>query len=319
MPNDGGLNLQHLSRFAKYAELPKPVQTSISTTQPPKSPFLDDNAKYFIIGSTSAISEQELSIALSSALDTVSIYTIPVPLLAPTSQEQATLWTSKYWRTTYNKNHSFGPHPHLLSTAEEDVRKDVGKWMALAAEVARETSRTGSGEGVGVVIVERRNGTAQPVAVAGDARWLDWPRAGSGNVAAHAALRAIGMVAEGLRLKEQGEQTHGDREDGIFHDKPIGSVEGEFSRPWHGNDGYLCHDLEIYCTHEPCVMCSMAIVHSRFGKVIFGQRMPRTGGLCSDGCLGHGLFWRKELNWTLHAWQWKSDSVGPHVGCDGNA
>lgn len=320
MPNDGGLNLQHLSRFAKYSELPAPIRTSISATQPPDSHFLENNAKYFIVGSTNAISERALTEALSSVLDTVLVNTIPVPLLAPTSQEQATLWTSKYWRTTYNKNHSFGPHPHLLLKAEEEIREDVGKWMYLAAEVARDTSRAGSGEEVGVVVVERRNGIARPIAVAGDARWLGWSRTGPGNVTTHAALRAIGMVAEGLKLKEEPEQTaQGKAEEGIFQDKPHRALEEEFCCTSDGSHGYLCHNLEMYCTHEPCVMCSMAIMHSRFGKVVFGQRMPRTGGLCADGDLGHGLFWRKELNWTLHAWHWKSDAAGSHVGFDGNA
>jgi tRNA-specific adenosine deaminase 3 len=320
VPNDGGLNLQHLSRFAKYAELPELVRKSISATQPLGSPLLENDAKYFIVGSTNAIPERDLITALSSILDTTLVYSIPVPRLAPTSQEQATLWTSKYWRTTYNKNHSFGPHPHLLLKAEEEIREDVGQWMDLAAEVARETGRMGSGEEVGVVVIERRNGIARPVAIAGDARWLDWPRIGSGNVTAHAALRAIGMVAEGLRMKEEPEQNAQENaEEGIFQDQPHGLLEKEFCRLSDGSDGYLCHNLEMYCTHEPCVMCSMAIVHSRFGKVVFGQRMPRTGGLCADGDLGHGLFWRKELNWTLHAWHWESDSTAPHLGFYGNA
>lgn len=320
VPNDGGLNLQHLSRFAKYTELPAPIRTSISATQPPGSPFLENNAKYFIVGSTNATSEQVLVDALSSVLDTVFVYTIPVPLLAPTSQEQATLWTLNYWRTTYNKNHSFGPHPHLLLKAEEETCEQVGKWMDLATEVARETTRAGFGEQVGVVVVERRNGIARPIAVAGDARWLDWPRTGSGNVTAHAALRAIGMVAEGLKLKEEDEHIVQDMaKEGIFRDEPQGAHEREYCHTSDASHGYLCHNLEIYCTHEPCVMCSMAIVHSRFGKVVFGQRMPRTGGLCADGELGHGLFWRKELNWTLHAWQWESNAVSSHVGFDGHA
>ncbi|KAG0648033.1 tRNA-specific adenosine-34 deaminase subunit TAD3 [Hyphodiscus hymeniophilus] len=319
VPNDGGLNLQHLSRFAKYAELPETIRTSISSTQPPESPFLEHNAKYFIVGSTVAIAEQDLIEALSSVLDRVLVYTAPVPLLAPTSQEQATLWTSKYWRTTFNKNHSFGPHPHLLSKGEEEIREDVAKWMNLAAEVARESNKTGSGEELGVVVIGRWNGIARPIAVAGDGRWLDWPREGYGNVTAHAALRAIGMVAEGLRRKEESEQTQGTIEEGIFQDQPYGVIEKELYRPSEGSDGYLCHNLEIYCTHEPCVMCSMAIVHSRFGKVVFGQRMPKTGGLCADGDLGHGLFWRKELNWTLHAWHWEFDAVGPGADFDGNA
>jgi len=57
-------------------------------------------------------------------------------------------------------------------------------------------------------------------------------------------------------------------------------------------------------------MCAMAIVHSRFGRLVFGKRMPATGGICADGELGHGLFWRKELNWTLLAWQWESTLEG---------
>lgn len=288
--------------------------------QPPDSPFLQHNSKYFIVGSTNAISERDLIDALSSILDTVLVHTIPVPLLAPTSQEQATLWTSKYWRTTYNKNHSFGPHPHLLLKAEEEIREDAGKWINLAAEVGRGASRTASGEEVGVVVIERRNGIARPIAVAGDARWLDWPRKGPGNVTAHAALRAIGIVAQGLKLKEEPEQTaQGKADEDIFQDQPSGMLEKEYCRPSDFNDGYLCHNLEMYCSHEPCVMCSMAIVHSRFGKLVFGQRMPRTGGFCADGDLGHGLFWRKELNWTLHAWHWDSDIVGSHGDFNGNA
>ena len=321
VPNNGELNLQHLSRFAKYEELPEGVRTSISATQNTNSPLLENDTKYFIVGSTNATSEQSLVDALSSVLDTVLVHQIPVPLLAPTCQEQANLWTSKYWRTTYNQNHSFGPHPHLLLKAEEEIAKDVRKWLDLAAEVACETSRTGSGEAIGVVVVERRNGSGRCVAVARDARWLAWPRTGSGNVTAHAALRAIGMVAEGLRLKEKAEEAQCDAEEDIFQDKPIGSLEEveDFCGLSDRSEGYLCHDLEMYCTHEPCVMCSMAIVHSRFGKIVFAQRMPRTGGLCADGDLGHGLFWRKELNWTLHAWQWKSDSSGAHMDFDGNA
>jgi tRNA-specific adenosine deaminase 3 len=245
---------------------------------------------------------------LSSTLETVTVCTIPVPLLAPTSQEQATLWTSTYWPTVYKKSNPFGPHFAVVAKAENDIREDVEKWMNMAEEVAKEVSITGSGEQIGVVVVERKEGIARPVVVAGDARWQDWPRSSSGNATAHAALRAIAMVAAGLKLREGIEQgnEHATEPDGplIFQDQPLGNFEQENYHPSTSTDGYLCHDLEIYCTHEPCVMCSMAFMHSRFGKVVFRQRMPRTGGMCADGELGHGLFWRKELNWQLLAWHW---------------
>jgi tRNA-specific adenosine deaminase 3 len=317
IPDDGGLDLQHLRRFAKYEDLPEEVRALISNAQSPLTTNEDNDPskdRILIVGPVNAISQQSLTESLSAFIS-VSIWSIPVPLFAPTSQEQASLWTLKYWPTIYKKVNPFGPHFSLISKAEIEIQKDVDKWMNLAAEVASEASTTGSGEHIGVVIVERLNGLSRPVAVAGDARWQDWRRTPSGNVTAHAALRAIAMVAEGLKLSEKIEKGNGHSIEpealDIFRDQPLGQVERKYYQPSASSDGYLCHELEIYCTHEPCVMCSMAIVHSRFGKVVFKQRMPHTGGLCADGRLGHGLFWRKELNWTMLAWQWshgESDS-----------
>lgn len=87
--------------------------------------------------------------------------------------------------------------------------------------------------------------------------------------------------------------------------------------------GYLCTDMDVYLSHEPCLCCSMGVLLSRFRAVIFprGGRMV-TGGLASEPAIapvsstdgdgheegGHGdgtdesrkyygLHWRKELNW----------------------
>ncbi len=310
IPNDGGLDLQHLRRFVKYEHVPEDVRIAFSAARTNSAETDASTKLYLVIGSTNALPEQTLIESLSATISDLTICSIQVPLLAPTSQEQATLWTAKYWPTVYKKSNPFGPHPSIVSRAEEEIRDDTKRWLDLAADVAQEASTTGCGEPVGVVIVERRDGNARAVAIAGDARWLAWPRGGSGNVAAHAALRAIALVAEGLKARDRTELDEQEscatimEEVDIFHDKSFLLLEKEYYDPSGNENGYLCHELEIYCTHEPCVMCSMAIVHSRFGRVIFENRMPVTGGLCADGDLGHGLFWRKELNWTLLAWQW---------------
>jgi tRNA-specific adenosine deaminase 3 len=227
-----------------------------------------------------------------------AIFITTVPLLPPTSQPQAARYSARYWPTVYKKANPFGPHPSLVSRAAAELAPDVATWMALAAAAARDARTSGAGEQIGVVVVERREGVARLVAVAGDMRWAGWRRGTAGNVTAHAALRVIAMVAEGLRKKGGGAE---EPERGIFQDEPRGAVERSEVA---AEDGYLCHDLEVYTTHEPCVMCAMALVHSRFGRVVFGRRM-KTGGLCADGELGHGLFWRKELNWTMLAWEWR--------------
>lgn len=43
--------------------------------------------------------------------------------------------------------------------------------------------------------------------------------------------------------------------------------------------GYLCTDLDIYITHEPCLACSMGMLLSRFRAITF----PRQGRLASGG------------------------------------
>ncbi|KAH6670767.1 cytidine deaminase-like protein [Halenospora varia] len=309
VPNDGGYDLQHLRRFAKHKDVPERVRNSAFAAT-----SLDNTSGHIllILAVTSIISQDVLIEALSQVLDSVSLMTTQVPLLAPTSQEQASRWTSRYWPTVYKKSNPFGPHPSIVSRAEDEIRGDARKWMDLATEAAHQAKTTGNGEEVGVSIIERKDGVARPIAVAGDARWLNWPRDSLGNVTAHAAMRAIAMVANALNevnKDDDREILHLDGDSDIFEEKPVLQVEKENLEKAPSADGYLCHGLEIYCTHEPCVMCSMAIVHSRFAKVVFQHRMPFSGGLCADGHLGHGLFWRKELNWTMLAWQYSCSNA----------
>lgn len=523
MPDDGGIDLQHLRRFAKLGDLPPHVQEQLTKSSAMQTEGKPKRELFLIAGLITAIPFTELLIPLASLLGEVELFEVDIPLLAPTSQEQATIWTQKYWPTVYKKSNPFGPHPSILERAEEEMRGEVEGYMDLAERVAGDAEEGGLGERVGVVVVERKEGRkARVVAVAGDARWSRWSSEGRGfgNVTAHAVMRAIAMVAEGLKAREevdaagpfeavQGSMSRNDietepnglaavaseeefdladaglilgarqaqpipvisnKEDfvdpaqlaskskvddatisllndkvdlkskgeehqspealdprprtpatvnggargilddalgiiseeakvhharmippppadpsrdplegievdpptqsnviedkaervpstkhtqmsgdahihskskkcedvqdqnldynsnqaeaarnqrqrtippdtsksvgEIFRDKPLLALEKEHYDPSGNENGYLCHELEIYCTHEPCVMCSMAIVHSRFGRAIFGRCMQETGGLCADGELGHGLFWRKELNWTLLAWQW---------------
>lgn len=116
--------------------------------------------------------------------------------------------------------------------------------------------------------------------------------------------------------------------------------------------GYLCTDLDVYLSHEPCLCCSMGMLLSRFRAVIFPRKGRMvTGGLASEPVVCptslddnelnteeaqeaaadkdksrdprnnrkyYGLHWRKELNWRALGFEFVEDGYLPReMGIDG--
>jgi tRNA-specific adenosine deaminase 3 len=48
---------------------------------------------------------------------------------------------------------------------------------------------------------------------------------------------------------------------------------------------YLLTDLTVFLSHEPCIMCSMALLHSRVKEIFYLIPMEKTGGCGSIACL----------------------------------
>lgn len=342
MHNVGAHNLQHLRRFVKPEHLPasiiapRPLFPSKGIASPdasiaPVRHADTDNVLllaqkvdylYLLVCATSDLAYDEVvalvsTTSLSSACDWNSeICSVSVPLFPPTSEEQANQWSQCYWPTIYKKHNPFGPHPALICRATEDMQKTAGGYIGLAASVALETSDAGFGECIGAVVTGHnrsadRSAECSVIAVAGDARWHNMERGSDrdeSNAMAHPVMRVIGMVAQKRHEHSVADGT----EQSYFKDRPLTGLESAaFANPLSASGGYLCLDLHLYLTHEPCVMCSMAILHSRFRRVVFARRMLLTGGL-SAGVdegeamhgLGYGMFSRSSLNWKFLAWQW---------------
>jgi tRNA-specific adenosine deaminase 3 len=235
----------------------------------------------------------------------------------PTSQEQSDTWTKKYWPTVYKRGNPFGPHPTLIESTMAKLSR-AGEYMTMARKVATEAAGAGVGCQCGAVIVNPDTGDV--VAAAGDARYhtrgRDWA-----YPLDHAAMRLVEMVAQkrlekGIEVAPNNSITAFTETEKIFlNSSTMETLDGRNEIREKGDEGttaesagYLCHNMHVYLTHEPCVMCSMALLHSRVGIVVFEHRMVKTGALVGefDGGLGYGLFWRPDLNWKYLAWQWKS-------------
>ena len=55
--------------------------------------------------------------------------------------------------------------------------------------------------------------------------------------------------------------------------------------PRQNGSNYLLTSRILFTTHEPCIMCSMALLHSRVAKVMYLMPMNKTGGCGGLACL----------------------------------
>ncbi|KAJ7758482.1 hypothetical protein DFH07DRAFT_449881 [Mycena maculata] len=66
--------------------------------------------------------------------------------------------------------------------------------------------------------------------------------------------------------------------------EPQPPPDGDSESPRNGNN-YLLTSQVLFTTHEPCIMCSMALLHSRVKEVVYLIPMEKTGGCGSAICL----------------------------------
>lgn len=168
-----------------------------------------------------------------------------------------------------------------------------------------------TGLDIGIAIIERTpNGAETIAAVARDARFAGVGAAlvaagnKNGNPAAHAVMRAIALVAQKRRLlaatfpdptfsnftpASQNAPYNDAKATSLSLSRTNTSGLSDTERTYLNTpntlapNGYLCLNLRVYTTHEPCVMCCMALLHARVGGVVFGRAMGETGAFGAEG------------------------------------
>lgn len=333
--------LHHLRRLIHLPHLPKDLlQRRIVVTRPGlPTVFLIQVATQDLADAMLSVLKKNVTEdpALAAYGHVPRCFPIVVPLHAPLNEQQCKLWTERYWPSVYNPASQVlqdAPPLHQLRKIMTELDTDLtDKYIKLCISVASESYKGGIGHSCSAVVVEPT--TKQVVAVARDARWIHQdghtkPDTQAGRVEYHALMRAISMVANKelrRRLAAGRHQKFADTcaegvpgqplhaiEDYYLNNSEAGaSIENCSDLPPPQTEvraeGYLCSGLDLYLTHEPCVCCAMAMVHSRFRTCTFISRMPKTGALCArinPVVLGYGLFWRRELNWRVMTFQYRA-------------
>ena len=321
--------LPHLRRIVNWKHLPQSLRSEIV---PPVSVA---STIYLLVPSQHSSAKNIYSFLCSHLTDSnvkPTFLRVDVPVRPPTSAAQALRWSQTYWPCTYNPASltlQNAPPLQTLRTVQAQLEAGpVADYLQLARDAAEENKSLGYGQGVGAVIVDPV--LDEVVSLAGDARWWtpdptnldrEYWRNSNGRPEHHALMRAIAMVAE----KELRRREVPTASTNTLRGRPLTELERYYfetpppeeevtpdrTRPPRQSmprpDIYLCNGLDVYLTHEPCVACSMAMVHSRFRACVFQTTMPETGALTAEkeGGLAYGLFWRKELNWRVMTFQYE--------------
>ncbi|XP_077435947.1 putative inactive tRNA-specific adenosine deaminase-like protein 3 [Vanacampus margaritifer] len=193
-------------------------------------------------------------------------FVVKVPTRPPLTRPQFEL-ASKHWPTSFHEDkqvtdalrgESFSPAQKVQMQA----------YMSAALAAAQEGKALGM-EAVGAVVVNPVS--ERIVAVGHDCRGR--------HPLYHAVMVCIDLVARG-----QG--------GGCYHTGAYAACRSVWTPVSDSaRQPYICTGYDLYVTREPCVMCAMALVHSRIARVFYGAAF-------ADGALGtkYKIHTQKDLN-----------------------
>ncbi|KAL4996200.1 hypothetical protein BDV10DRAFT_173046 [Aspergillus recurvatus] len=196
-PRDPTRPMNHLRRFAKHNNLPKPLHPILLQDNPSPqtifvliSPPLPDIAHLRELLAPYVLPSPDPDAQTSDPAGQIKVklHTIRVPTLPPLSTAQAEKWSKELWPVVYNPaaaRLTVSPPVQVLNRAREFIQPDAGRYLAFARKVAEEAEQSGRGRGVGAVVVDPdivlrildADGDIESrwpeaiVAVAGDARY----------------------------------------------------------------------------------------------------------------------------------------------------
>uniref|UniRef100_A0A8C6THK3 Adenosine deaminase tRNA specific 3 n=1 Tax=Neogobius melanostomus TaxID=47308 RepID=A0A8C6THK3_9GOBI len=192
-------------------------------------------------------------------------FVVKIPSRPPLTRTQFES-ASKHWPTSFHedKQVTVALRGELFDAKQKAKMRN---YMMSAIDAANEGKKQNM-EAVGAVIVDPN--LDKIIATGHDCR--------KNHPLQHAVMTCIDLVA---RSQGGGCYSYG-KHPGCKFDPPDSDIVPQ---------PYICTGYDLYVTREPCVLCAMALVHSRIGRVFYG-----TGS--GDGALGtkFKIHAQKDLN-----------------------
>lgn len=200
-------------------------------------------------------------------------FLVEIPASPPLTRPQFEK-ASKHWPTSFHEDKQVtSALSGQLFTADQKAK--MQGYMTAAVQAAKSGREMGM-DAVGAVIVDPES--EQIVAVGHDCKRGAQPLH-------HAVMVCIDLVAWGQGGGAYNYEKYPACQFSSSEFFTNGCNSKETGQP------YICTGYDLYVTREPCVMCAMALVHSRINRVFYGAP-------AADGALGtkYKIHCQKDLN-----------------------
>eukprot|EP00002_Diphylleia_rotans_P037765 TRINITY_DN8480_c0_g1_i5.p1 TRINITY_DN8480_c0_g1~~TRINITY_DN8480_c0_g1_i5.p1 ORF type:complete len:282 (-),score=41.67 TRINITY_DN8480_c0_g1_i5:285-1130(-) len=180
---------------------------------------------------------------------------ISVSRNAPQTKEELVEW-GKHWPLNFRPN--AGKLLEDIVFSETELQQHSSH-MQLAIQQARSAIDKGQC-GIGCIIVDPSTGAVLASTHSESRNWMSPDQQTRFHPLRHSSIVAIDVIGRILTETQASSATN---------------REPNSALP------YICTGLDLYITVEPCVMCAMAILHSRFRRVYYSISDPAHGALGS--------------------------------------
>jgi tRNA(Arg) A34 adenosine deaminase TadA len=249
-------DLAHIKRIARAATAPAPAVADETPASAPRAAHVElllCRAPATAAAAAAADAPQELrqQVAAELGFAPLAFHVRRVPAAPITANEWD--YANAVWPLSVPRLRTRASDPSLFS---QNIRNGVAAAVDLIAASPPETTMTAVVTDLQTGAVVASHTSSIPHGVIDLAECASSVRATSGD-AAPAAEAAV-------RKRFQ---------------HPVFEVLRAVSQQRQQQAGYLCNDLGLVASHEPCVMCSMALVHSRIAMAFFLRANTVHGGM----------------------------------------